>query len=557
MRTYPWRLLTPLPLVAALAGLVAVSVWTWIGVTAATRMTQVEMLALTGQSRRTEYVWVGLAEQRTATAEILAAGTANAADLRSVEIALEDVHRRLVAVGSFALTPTQRGAYRRLQTADIQALPLEQRLLHAVATGRVGQAQAIWQELNPALRGAEDDAHLLLHATDVAFSPRMAALMAAEVRHGRRMLFLAFGLVAAEFAAISMWAGHVVARPLACFSQAAASVRRGDLDVDLPSSPIQEFTALAQGFRAMVTSLRAMRAAEQDVHQQALTLREARAAMVQRHLDLIIQAQEEERRRVARDLHDEAAQALTAVHLGLQHLAHQVGAPARSEVESLAALARETMDTVRNLAQDLHPHALDELGLLPALEDWVGRVGRRSGADVRLEACGEWPRLALALETAAFRIAQEAVTNALRHAQAHTVCVRLGVDAGAFVLEVADDGTGFVVHRTEGGVRGMGLFNMEQRARHAGGLLTIWSRPGGGTRVRLRVPVGGSVRGADAAAVAAGGERGLSLAPVVDAAGGTASGHLAGAGGGPCRGARRAAVAVGTRGRDARGGGGG
>ncbi len=505
MRTYPWRLLTPLPLSAALAGLLAVSAWTWSGMTAAMRVTETELLALAAQSHQTEYLWVGLAEQQTATAEILAAGAASASDLRSVEIALEDVHGRLLQVERFALTPQQRAAYRRLQADDTRALPLEQRLLHAVATGRVRQAQAIWQQLNPALRGAENDAHLLLHATDTAFSPRVAALMAREIRHGRRMLFLAFGLVAAEFAAISLWAGRVVARPLACFAQAAAAVRRGDLDVELPSSPIQEFTALAQGFAAMVASLRAMRAAEEDVHHQALALREARAAMVQRHLDLIIQAQEEERRRVARDLHDEAAQALTAVHLGLHHLAHQVGAQARPEVESLAALARETMDAVRNLAQDLHPHALDELGLLPALEDWVGRVVRRSGVDVCLEASAEWPRLALALETAAFRIAQEAVTNALRHAQAHTVCVRLGVDAGAVVLEVADDGTGFDANGAAGGVRGMGLFNMEQRARQAGGLLTIWSRPGGGTRVRLRVPAGGSVQGADAGVVAGGG----------------------------------------------------
>ncbi|HEV7666019.1 MAG TPA: histidine kinase, partial [Chloroflexota bacterium] len=167
----------------------------------------------------------------------------------------------------------------------------------------------------------------------------------------------------------------------------------------------------------------------------------------------VIMAQEEERKRVARELHDEAGQALTAVIIGLERglasmpetYASDLPVQPRQLISNLRDLAAQTLDEVRKLALELRPSVLDDLGLVAALRQYVRSTEERSGLAAQLTIIG-WdegdPRLPAEVETALFRIAQEALTNAIRHARATSVQVRLRSTDRAVSLEVRDDGVG-------------------------------------------------------------------------------------------------------------------
>lgn len=489
--TYSWHVLTPLPLVAALLGVAVATVLTLTSMTSIMRTTDQTLVALTDESHDAGHIWVDLAMQRTYTAEVVATGTADSATLLAIEQATAEAHDLLVTFGESAAVPADQASYSHALQDDDAALSLEQELLQAVAASQLGQARAVWSKLNPVLSAAEAEAHDLWHATYNAFPGQVSAVMESGIRAHRRLMLLAFALVAAEFALISIWAGHTVAQPLKRFSDAAAAIREGHLTVTLPHFRIREFTLLAGGFNTMASSLQRTYAAEQQMHRQALAIREERAALVQRQLGLVIQGQEEERRRVARDLHDETAQSLTALHLGLQRLAHNLPESAQADVASLAMLVRDTMTAVRNLATDLRPPALDELGLVPALGEWLDRLSSRVSFGIVFDCPAKVPRLSYALETAVFRIAQEAVTNAARHAAgARTVQIHLHSDGDRLRLTVVDDGAGFNPEATDGRSRqGLGLFSMHERSSQIGAQLTINSTPGCGTKIQLVVPL--------------------------------------------------------------------
>jgi two-component system sensor histidine kinase UhpB len=202
----------------------------------------------------------------------------------------------------------------------------------------------------------------------------------------------------------------------------------------------------------------------------------------------IINAQEEERRRISRELHDDTAQALTSLLLYARAL--EEGDPPPAVREALAELREEvarSLEGVRRLARELRPSALDDLGLVAALEGYAQEFARRTGLDVRFDpACGG-DRLAAPVELVLYRIAQEALTNAAKHAGAGRVEMTLVREPGAVSLIVRDDGRGFDPARLPSG--GMGLFSMRERAELAGGTLTVVSAPGAGTTIAVRVPV--------------------------------------------------------------------
>lgn len=215
-------------------------------------------------------------------------------------------------------------------------------------------------------------------------------------------------------------------------------------------------------------------------------------------------AQEEERRRIARELHDEVGQSLTAlmlrIDLALQGLPPD-GAALREALEGLRSLTENTLGEVRRMIYDLRPSALDDLDLASAVE-WFARTHLEpAGISVELEVSGlDGERLAPALETAVFRVAQEAVTNVIRHARARRVRIRLarvpadGPGAGEELeLVVQDDGQGFdpaaVMQRRD--APPLGLVGMRERVELAGGRLAIEAAPGRGTRLQARIPLGG------------------------------------------------------------------
>jgi two-component system sensor histidine kinase UhpB len=162
-------------------------------------------------------------------------------------------------------------------------------------------------------------------------------------------------------------------------------------------------------------------------------------------------------------------------------------------VAELKRLVNQAMDELLNLARQLRPSALDDHGLVPAVETQLKRFGARTGIEVRLDTRGEPDTLPEVVQIAIYRVAQEALTNVTRHAGATVVELDLGEQDGEAELRVRDDGGGFdpsVIARSasEGPVGGLGLVGMAERARLVGGELDVRSAPGGGTTITLRVP---------------------------------------------------------------------
>ena len=208
---------------------------------------------------------------------------------------------------------------------------------------------------------------------------------------------------------------------------------------------------------------------------------------------LAMRAQEEERRRLARDLHDEVNQALTAILLRLEALAQDSPETRVDEVTELKRLVNQAMEELLNLARQLRPSALDDHGLMPAVEAQLKRFSARTGIEVTLNAEGDPDALPEDVQTAVYRILQEALANIGRHAGATAVAVDIEADGERLELRVRDDGEGFdpaatTRHAAGGGHgAGLGLSGMAERARLAGGELDVRSAPGGGTTVTLRI----------------------------------------------------------------------
>jgi two-component system, NarL family, sensor histidine kinase UhpB len=199
-------------------------------------------------------------------------------------------------------------------------------------------------------------------------------------------------------------------------------------------------------------------------------------------------AQENERRRLARELHDEVGQTLTGVVLQLQGLQRSAAAELHEAIAELQETARAGVEDVREIARGLRPQALDEFGLRSALISLAAQVSDRSGLRVRPHIGPRLPDLAPEQDLAIYRIAQESLTNVARHAQARNVSLALEPTDGGVTLRVRDDGRG--ISEREAARRTMGLGGMHERALLIAGRLVVHRRPEGGTEVRLDVPVG-------------------------------------------------------------------
>jgi PAS domain S-box-containing protein len=228
-----------------------------------------------------------------------------------------------------------------------------------------------------------------------------------------------------------------------------------------------------------------------DVTEHHRTLRSLRQLDEQRRslLERVVTSQEEERRQVAGDIHDDAIQAMVAVTLQLQALAGRLSDPRSTELlERLAATATESVGRLRQLVFELRPPLLDEVGLAAAIDQYARRAGELAGfvAQVHDESAGELPD---ELRVVAYRIVQEALANVRAHAKAGRVAVRLEEVEGGVLARVSDDGVGFLpglVGRRPAGH--LGLISMREQAAMAGGWCRVASAPGMGTTVELWLP---------------------------------------------------------------------
>jgi signal transduction histidine kinase len=202
----------------------------------------------------------------------------------------------------------------------------------------------------------------------------------------------------------------------------------------------------------------------------------------------VVAAQELERRRLARELHDETGQALTSVLLGLQTIIEAPDAErAVAEAEHLRELVKQALQDVRRLAVELRPKALDDFGLLPALKRLGSGFSEQTGIRVEVESFLGEERLPSEIETALYRIVQESLTNVVKHARAGSVSVLVTRKSGSVIAVIEDDGRGF-----DAGARrdeGLGLVGMEERMALLDGRLQIESSEGAGTTIVAEVPL--------------------------------------------------------------------
>ncbi len=195
-----------------------------------------------------------------------------------------------------------------------------------------------------------------------------------------------------------------------------------------------------------------------------------------------VEAQESERRRVAQELHDEVGQTLTAVLLQLDRLARLVSEDLRAEVADVREAARSSLDELRAISKRLRPEALDDLGLPNALAALTDRLSEQTGASIERRIDQDVPPLGPEVELVVYRVAQEALTNALRHAQALTISLMLERGAEGAVLVVCDDGRGLHASHPGAGIQGM-----RERVLSIGGELRLESHADGGTQLTLQV----------------------------------------------------------------------
>ncbi|MBI2856589.1 MAG: HAMP domain-containing protein [Chloroflexi bacterium] len=272
-------------------------------------------------------------------------------------------------------------------------------------------------------------------------------------------------------------------RPLSLLVAAVRGVARGDLTQRMELSSRDEVGELGKAFNNMADELETKEKARRDL------------------MHKVISSQEDERRRIARELHDDLAQQLTAILAILESL--ESGLPedrpqARQMVQRARSVVVGSLGEIRRLIADLRPTVLDDLGLVPAIRTYAETHLSATGAEVKLSEDGLPERLDGDVETAVFRIVQEAVSNIRRHASATSVRILLRVSDGTLCGEIADDGEGFdcdEAKKFDMHGKGLGLQGMEERARLLGGTLSVYSMRGQGTTVSFFLPLSGGLVG--------------------------------------------------------------
>ncbi len=268
--------------------------------------------------------------------------------------------------------------------------------------------------------------------------------------------------------------------------------------------PVQVFRALMASMAA-VFIIRTLRVFEVESNQRIADLRNAQLAEQQRLEDLkaellhrTVIAQESERQRIARELHDETGQTLTALGMGLRGMAEMIPANqqrAMQQANQLEKLAMDGVEELQYMVTRLHPPQLDDLGLMAAIRWYSNDVSDHAGITINLVNHGKKPVISPDIRAVVFRIAQEAITNVVRHAKASCIDIQLDYTEDNIYLRVEDNGQGFntdvVMNTKPGQPTAWGLVGMVERAALVGGTCNIFSHPGKGTLIEVNVPING------------------------------------------------------------------
>jgi signal transduction histidine kinase len=324
-----------------------------------------------------------------------------------------------------------------------------------------------------------------------------AGLIALQ-REFRRVGMARFGRDSLWAAVAFLWYG-LIGQIFTRYSPLPPStVLNQDLFTDLFGFPVQLLRAAA-ALVAAIFIMRVLRSFEVETKRQIAELQAARLKDAQRrealrseYLKRTVGAQEAERLRIARELHDETGQALTAIGLGLRGATasfdHNVERAAE-QMSHLENLVAHSLDELQRLIADLRPSHLDDLGLPATLRWYAGEIESHSELPIGVIVNGEEQPISAPIKTALFRVAQEALINVLKHADADSASVTLNYDEENVRLVIEDDGCGFDVGIIRGGERkSWGLMGMEERANLFGGEFRLESHMGNGTRVMVTMP---------------------------------------------------------------------
>lgn len=367
----------------------------------------------------------------------------------------------------------------------------------------------------------------------IAFAPLSIAPWGIAVRQSRSEAFvhtdtlrrrlLVLGVLTIIAAGgVTLLLTRNLVKPVRGLTTACSSIAEGNLDVPLPERGPGEVGMLGDAFDTMRLRLKSSldeihtwnNELEQLVDERSQELRQSREALLEANTDLqkseatqrellqkVITAQEEERRRIARELHDETTQALAALSVGLE-TALQAPAATPEDVQArlrpMKTLASHVLHELQRMIQDLRPSLLDDLGLVSALDWYVEARLNGNGTSVSWEITGPEQRLPTHVETTLFRIAQEAISNVAQHAGAEHLRVSLEYLDDKVVLEVEDDGCGFDTDEASfrpPGAGGYGLLGIRERVNLLHGRLAVESEPSGGTRIWVEIPMAGQRAG--------------------------------------------------------------
>ncbi len=301
-----------------------------------------------------------------------------------------------------------------------------------------------------------------------------------------------------------------IIRPIQTLATTVENFGTSNLQTEVPNMGHDEIGRLAQSFETMRRQLKYSldeinqwnQELERRVEERTAELETLYEQLSQRDMERgdllgkIITAQEEERRRIARELHDDISQTLTGLVMNLgsaENLIASDPVTARQALESLRHVASEAVKNTRRLMRDLRPSLLDDLGLVPAISWYVENYLAPAGVEANLEVLGLEERLPSAVEIALFRVVQEALTNITKHAQAKTANICLQFAPSAIVGDIEDDGIGFSIDKVRiERSEGMGLLGMGERIELLKGKLKVESKLGKGTRVHFEIPRQGS-----------------------------------------------------------------
>jgi signal transduction histidine kinase len=410
--------------------------------------------------------------------------------------AIRDIHL-LDTDGRVVFTSDSESAGIKLDNSDPDCQPCH-RLDASDRPGSVviqlEDGQRVFRSMNPienrsaCQRCHDADQRLIgLLLTDISMEPLEASL-AADLREN---LLWWTGTIVVTVIVVNLAMSRFVIQRLVHVAHALANFGRDQLEIRLPAGSEDEIGQLTAAFNEM-----GQRIQDEEAENRVLSDNVQREA-AQRYelLKRLIHAQEEERRRVARDLHDDLGQDLSALAFSLEVAERMcVEQPERAytQLRQARALIADATERAYAVIMSLRPSVLDDLGLAPALNAHMERALSDAGVRFEIKSHELRQRLPPEIEIALFRTFQEALTNVLRHAKAHHVCVSLASRDHTFEGEIFDDGQGFDLQEVQlngHAPRGLGLLGMQERVAQCGGTLDIASRPGSGTRLRICIPL--------------------------------------------------------------------